>query len=184
MDIPFSDLEFVLLRRDHDLSSFRCQEAELSDFLMEDALSDQENRISVTRLAFFENRLVGYFTLVNDCLEVKALDESDGEPGYPYAKYPAIKIARLAVHDDYRGRNIGTNLLLKVLAITIRLSEYVGCRMITVDSKPDSIGFYRKFGFNPAHRKAQETVPLYIDYHRTLRELVSADSDLSRFMQE
>jgi GNAT superfamily N-acetyltransferase len=118
MIIPFSELEFIPLTKDHNLTSFRCQETELHDFLKENALKDQLNRISATRLVYYKGRLVGYFTLVNDCIEVKAIEESDGEPGYPYAKYPAIKIARLATHSDFERRGIGRNMLSKILIVS------------------------------------------------------------------
>ena len=50
--IPFEDLEFVLLNADHDLSGFHSSEPELNEFLKEDALVNQNNLISVTRLVF------------------------------------------------------------------------------------------------------------------------------------
>lgn len=181
MNIPFEDMDFEILHSGSNLSIFKCNEPDLYDFLTGDALSSQTKRLSVTRLAMYNNHVVGFFTLVNDCIEAKAIEESDGEPGYLYQKYPAIKIARLATHDDYRDRDVGTNLLLKILVITLRLSGYVGCRIMTVDSKPGAVGFYQKFGFKIALRNYKDTVPMYKDYHSSLMGMCSDISQLSQF---
>jgi len=174
-------MDFEILHSGSNLSIFKCNEPDLYDFLTGDALSSQTKRLSVTRLAMYNNHVVGFFTLVNDCIEAKAIEESDGEPGYLYQKYPAIKIARLATHDDYRDRDVGTNLLLKILVITLRLSGYVGCRIMTVDSKPGAVGFYQKFGFKIALRNYKDTVPMYKDYHSSLMGMCSDISQLSQF---
>ena len=181
MNIPFEDMDFEILHSGSNLSIFKCNEPDLYDFLTGDALSSQTKRLSVTRLAMYNDHVVGFFTLVNDCIEAKAIEESDGEPGYLYQKYPAIKIARLATHDDYRDRDVGTNLLLKILVITLRLSGYVGCRIMTVDSKPGAVGFYQKFGFKIALRNYKDTVPMYKDYHSSLLGMCSDISQLSQF---
>jgi len=47
----------------------------------------------------------------------------------------------------------------------------IGLRILTVDSKPDFVEFYEKFGFNRATRKNHETISLYSDFHRTLCEI-------------
>ena len=174
-------MDFEILHSGSNLSIFKCNEPDLYDFLTGDALSSQTKRLSVTRLAMYNDHVVGFFTLVNDCIEAKAIEESDGEPGYLYQKYPAIKIARLATHDDYRDRDVGTNMLLKILVITLRLSGYVGCRIMTVDSKPGAVGFYQKFGFEIALRNYKDTVPMYKDYHSSLMEEGSDLSQLSKF---
>ncbi len=69
-------------------------------------------------------------------------------------------------------------MLVKTVAIAMRLSRYVGCRMITVDSKPDSEGFYMKYGFQRAlMERKKDTVPLYRDFYRSYQE---AEQDMSR----
>ena len=64
----------------------------------------------------------------------------------PYREYPAIKIARLAVDKKYERRGVGRFLLLGAIGKTLKISDDVGCRFITVDSKQDSIRFYEKCG--------------------------------------
>ncbi|MDK2974914.1 MAG: hypothetical protein PWP08_1285 [Methanofollis sp.] len=169
--IPFDQLFFSLLDDDIDVSSFQCKEPDLTEFLIEDARANQAARLSVTRIVSYDGHVVGFFTLTNDCIIRKGISDEDGEEWYPYPHYPALKIARLATHQEYEGRGIGRAMLVKTMAIAMRLSCYVGCRMITVDSKPDSEGFYLKYGFQRAlMKKRKDTIPLYRDFYRSYQE--------------
>jgi hypothetical protein len=169
--IPFEDLEFVLLDADHDLSGFHSSEPGLDEFLQEDALVNQNNLISVTRLVFQDGNLVGYFTLINDSIEVRAVEECDREDSYHFRKYPALKIARLATHSDFERFGVGRSMLRKIFTISIKLSHYIGCRIITVDSKHRAVDFYKKFAFKQAIKSPGETVPLYLDLKNALMRI-------------
>jgi hypothetical protein len=130
--LPFEDLEFVLLNAGHDLSGFCSAEPELDEFLKEDALVNQNNLISVTRLVFWKGNLVGFFTLINDSIEVRTVEACDREEDYHFRKYPALKIARLATHSDYERFGIGRSMLEEDLCDLnfplplCRLSYYYG----------------------------------------------------------
>lgn len=169
--IPFEDLEFVLIRAGHDLSGFHSAEPELDEFLKEDALVSQDNLISVTRLVFWKGNLVGYFTLISDSIEVRAVEACDREESYHFRKYPALKIARLATHSDCERFGVGRSMLRKIFTIAITLSHYIGCRIITVDSKHSAVDFYKKFAFKQAIRTPGETVPLYLDLKNALQRI-------------
>ncbi len=129
-------------------------------------------------------RLVGYFTLVTDVIKKQELNDGDGDPEYTYSEYPALKIARLATHQEFERQGIGRSMLVKIYTIWIRFSEYIGCRIITVDAKPEAEGFYEKFSFHKAiidqkKLRGRDTVPLYIDIHRELTGV--KDRTLSEF---
>ena len=55
----------------HDLSNFKSYEKELKNFLIEDALNNQKQKLSVTFLWFYENKLIGYVTLLNDKINLE-----------------------------------------------------------------------------------------------------------------
>jgi hypothetical protein len=112
-DLSYPDIVFRTLDAYDNVSSFHSTEGELDDFLKEDALDNQANRLSVTFLATWNDTIVGYFTLVNDSIVAEAVDKSDREPSWEYRKYPAIKIARMARHRDFSGHGIGTVMLLE-----------------------------------------------------------------------
>jgi hypothetical protein len=168
--IEYQDLSFPFLTDTISLDSFSCSDSDLEEFLKEDVLTSQNNRLSATRLVCYQSGLVGYFTLVNDCIAVSSLLKDHGEPGYPYRKYPAIKIARLATHSDFIRRGVGTGMILKIFQMVLSLSAHSGCRIITVDSKKDALSFYLDLGFTQAISKSQEIIPLYLDFHRFVEE--------------
>ena len=166
-DLSYPDIVFRPLDAYDDVSLFHSTEGELDDFLKEDALDNQANRLSVTFLATWNDTIVGYFTLVNDSIVAEAVDKSDREPSWEYRKYPAIKIARMARHRDFSGHGIGTVMLLRVFIIVLHVSQFTGCRIITVDSKHGAVEWYRKNGFTRAQVKPRDdTIPLYMDFHR------------------
>lgn len=57
----------------HQINKFISYEKELVDFLVEDALKNQNKKISVTYLWFLKetNRLIGYITLLNDRINLE-----------------------------------------------------------------------------------------------------------------
>src|SRR3989338_9218134 len=55
----------------HDLSNFKSYEKELVNFLIEDALNNQMQKLSITFLWFYEKNLVGYETLLNDKINLE-----------------------------------------------------------------------------------------------------------------
>jgi GNAT superfamily N-acetyltransferase len=187
MSINFEDLTFLVLTADHlpILDTFKCKNSELKGFLIENAYRDQIERVSVTRLVFYDGILVGYFTLVTDVIKKIEIADGDGDPGFSHTTYPALKIARLATHNDYERQGIGRHMLMKIFAIWIQFSEYIGCRIITVDAKPEATEFYKKFDFheaivNPKKLIERDTVPLYIDIRKELDGL-RRDRTLTEF---
>lgn len=86
-----------------------------------------------------------------------------------YDNYPAIKIVRLAIDKSLQRKNLGSNLIKMVISIVKnKIMPHVGCRYISVDSKPDAIEFYKKMGFilldAPAN-KTNENPLLFLDMH-------------------
>jgi hypothetical protein len=107
----------------------------LNEFLLQDALPNQIEGLSATRIVTYNDIVAGFFTLVNDSITVLAVQETDRNPSYPYSKYPAIKIARFATHEELENHGIGTKMISKIYGIIYNISKHTGCRMITVDSK-------------------------------------------------
>ena len=174
--IPDSKLQTISLSKNHNLSSFSCLSQELTDFLKNDALIDQNNMISRTRLCFWNEELAGFFTLIADTIEAKAV--IDGLEHYEYRKYPGVKIARLAVDSRFERKGIGTYLLLAAIGKTLSVCESIGCRYILVDSKKDSIGFYQKNEFKLVEKyKDREFVPMYLNMQPIIAESGSLDFD-------
>ena len=71
--IESADIEIQKINDSHIsiLQGFKSYEKELVDFLIEDALNNQKQKLSVTFLWFYENNLVGYVTLLNDKINLE-----------------------------------------------------------------------------------------------------------------
>lgn len=98
-----------------------------------------------------DSTVLGYVSLM--CAEVK-LDSSyqlEDKPGADrYEFQPAVRIARLAVCDGWRGHDVkvGTRLLDTAIGVAIgSIQPHIGCRFLVLDAKKQSIGFYQKSGF-------------------------------------
>ena len=164
--VPYSDLQIFPLTEKYELSSFNSVSAELNDFLINDALEDQENMISRTYLVFWKENFVGFVTLIADTIGVQLIHESERVDGYEYTKYPAIKIGRFAVDRSYERMGIGRFLLLASIGKAISISKEIGCRYITVDSKRGSIDFYKKHNFMEVEGHGSDDFPkLYLNMY-------------------
>lgn len=111
-------MNLVRLTPDYELTSFDCGDDQLNKFLFEDAKPSLELRIANTFILEDDGRIVAYFCLLNDKVgkdeiigsrwkRIKANFPKDKQ----FRSYPTIKIGRFAVSVDYRGRNIGTELM-------------------------------------------------------------------------
>ncbi|GEM_PF-840267 len=206
--IPFDDISFEALKSSHNhlLPRFRCDNADLEEYLNEDALTDQNHRISSTFLAIWRTHLVGYFTLTNDCIDKAIVQKKDGEKGYRYRSYPSLKIARLATSELFKGHDIGTHMVSVAYIAYGQISQVSGCRLITVDAKTSSVGFYEKIGFKKVRGKPRkyksycnscflcglaecvydddddkDIVMMYIDYHQVLMDNSKPLKNLGNF---
>jgi GNAT superfamily N-acetyltransferase len=167
MKIGINHLRFSLLSDDSEIGSFACSDEDLNSFLKDDAKKYQQERMARTYLTHYKTNLVGYFTLVNDNISTREVEEEDRQNWFLHSKYPAIKIARLATCSVFERRGIGRNMLKMSVNIALQnISQYSGCRIITVDSKKDALEFYRKYGWRIAIRKRGDTIPLYRDFYK------------------
>lgn len=165
------DITIEKIHDEHSLENFRSYEKELVDFLIEDALNNQKQKLSVTFLWFYGDKLVGYVTLLNDKINLEGnLKEFFRERDIHYKSLPALKIGRLCVHDDFLRRGIGRLMVLFAIKQANEISDNkAGCRFITLDAKRnkkrelDSIHFYKKIGFELLKERNKGTTPMYLD---------------------
>jgi GNAT superfamily N-acetyltransferase len=176
---------FVLARLDPDagIVPFDCGDADLNDFLVNDAAKYQKERLAVTHLlalpAGETTEIAGYFCLLTDKL---VFDPSDGEQRKVWRifnkrnkihfnkhrkTYPAVKIGRLAVAKSFSGKGLGSLLIDHIVAMVIAMDN-VGCRFITVDAYKNAFDFYLKNSFNylSDDDKNEQTRLMYFDIKR------------------
>lgn len=145
----------------------------LKIFLKKHAHRFQNTSLARTYGAFNAStqKAIGYVTLVCGEVVVQNGDENlvdDAEYRYPH--YPAVKIARLAIHSGHRGNGLGrvlVDLSLGVAKDTI--CPAVGCRFLMVDSKREAVDFYVKCGFtllDTAANKERDEPVMFVDLHK------------------
>ena len=73
MDIEYikQNYKFETLTEKHDLSGFECDSDDLNDFLKNDALQQQENKLNLTKLIICDGEIVGYVSLLTDTIPLK-----------------------------------------------------------------------------------------------------------------
>jgi len=171
--ISHTELRIASLGTGDNLDSFGSASEELNDFLKSDAVQAQNDMISRTYLCFWNEDLAAFVTLTTDTIGYNLIDSCDGIDGYAYQKYPAIKIARLAVDDRYKRRGIGQNLLLWAVGKAYEISKQIGCRYITVDAKRESIDFYLKYEFKIIKKYInRDFPPMYFNLY-TFKKIAS-----------
>ena len=165
------EIRIEKLSKEHNISNFQCYEVELVKFLHEDALDNQEKRISMTYLWFLKetNKLIGYFTLLNDKITLEGnLKKFFNDKDINYSTLPSLKIARLAVDDRFLRRGIGSLMI----EYTVRRAKFIsikiaGCRFVTVDAKKNSIPFYLKNEFK-IFKEEKDTIFMHLDVTRQI----------------
>ena len=169
--ISKDDVTYIRLEKDEDIRGFSCSEPLLNAFLYEDASDDAENKYSVTHLVKYNNEIVGFFTLVNDTINVDLLND-ECYSDYPYRKMPAVKIARLATDERYVHRGVGSLMLRQIFIYVDVIASLSGCRVITVDAKKEALGFYRRYAFRDVRSKSNlQYIPMYLDFKFLLEEM-------------
>ncbi len=170
--IKLEDIHIEMINLSHNVNHFKSYEQELVDFLIEDALDNQQKKISTTYLWFYQPRkeLLGYVTALADAINLEGeLKEYFRQAGIFYRSLPALKIGRLCVSDDYLGRGIGTLMIEFIIILAEKIGKDIGLRFVTTDAKrnlnpkKESIHFYKKFGFEILKQREKGALPMYKD---------------------
>ena len=130
----------------HDLVLFQCGEPELDDWLKHKARHNEESGASRTYVVCIGRQVVGYYALA-----AGAAAHRDA-PGRVKRNMPnpvpVMVIGRLAIDLSFRGRGIGSALLLDAVLRTVQAAEIAGIRAILVHAISENAKrFYEKLGF-------------------------------------
>lgn len=127
-----------------DFSGFSCGNEpwnDLADFLLNDALDQQENRHNRTYLFYADDKPAAYVTVSADSIKREKIPA-------PYGNISTVLIGRLAV--DTRFQGIGIAQMIMAWVRSRATSLWLGCRFIAVHVEPENtraIHFYSKQGF-------------------------------------
>jgi len=135
--------------RHHDHGQFACGHAELDEYLKRYARQSMRHHLAQVYVAEGENgRVLGYYTLSAASLRYDELP-NDLARQLPKHPVPAVLIGRMASDRTARaaGLKVGSRLLIHALRQTLQAAATIGVQCVIVDSKPQAVGFYLRFGF-------------------------------------
>lgn len=147
----------VPLNPEADRSGFECGVEPLDRYFRTQVSQDIKRRVTACFTALDANgRVAGYYTLASASILLSDLAENLDKKLPRYPNVPAVRMGRLAVDQDYRGKGLGAALLADALrrAATAEIAAYA----FLVDAKDEAAAdFYSHHGF-----VATEGHPLFL----------------------
>ena len=173
-DNPHGQERLIRLTPGYAIKDFDCEDCDLNDFLLNESQNFANQLLAVTYILENDRETIAFFSVLNDKISIKEI----GHPSiwalvgsiFPSAKglrsYPAVKIGRLAVNKNHKGKDIGTSII-SYLIDSFLTKNKTGCRFITVDAYCKSLGFYEKNGFRylTEKDKGKDTRLMYLDLY-------------------
>lgn len=152
---------FETLTSAHNLSDFSCESEDLTNFLINDALNQQKDKLNLTKLIMCDGEIIGFVSLLTDTIEIKKIRDEKTKKDIKghlntidyqignNKQLPAIKIGRFAIKDKYSGKGLGTEFFGTIMYNLNQLSkEYVGFRFVVVEGYARAYPLYvDKFNF-------------------------------------
>lgn len=130
-----------------DRKSFTSGTVALDQYFQQQVTQDIRRRVTACFVALSnEGRVAGYYTLATAGLLLTDLPAELAKKLPRYPSLPTVRMGRLAVDQEFKGRGLGGALLADALERSIR-SEITAYAMV-VDAKDDSATrFYLHHGF-------------------------------------
>ena len=152
MDIEYIKENYIFetLNENHNLNDFECESEDLTDFLKEDALHQQNLNLNITHLVICEGIIIGYVSILTDAMKLKILEDETAKKEIcaelnisENNMIPAIKIGRFAIDKRYANKGLGSHVFRNVLLSILDISQnIVGLRFITVEAYASAFNFY------------------------------------------
>jgi len=165
------EFTFAPLAPAYDRTGFSCGVAPLDRYFRELATQDIRRRVSNCFVALDPaGKVVGYYTFAATSLPLPDLAPEHARNLPRYSALPAVLIGRLAVDQAFRGRGLGSAMIVDAIGRAMRAEPAIFA--LIVDAKDDAArGFYEHLGF---HRFASRPMALYLPIAEAARRLGSA----------
>lgn len=161
------------------IESFSCSIDEYNTFLREEALPFQSFLITNTYLLIEResHEIVAYISLIADSLKLSSSEKDSSK--FPFQTIPAMKIAKLAVDRQFKGKynHVGTFMIDIAESIAVESNNKgMACRFITVDADVEHdenvCDFYQKNGFinndHKEYKKRSKTISMRRDLYKPI----------------
>lgn len=140
-------IDVRLLGETDNRSSFQSGDEQLDLFFRRYAGQNQfRHHIGSTYVAVEGSAILGFATVTVGHVEIENLPLSLRKklPDYPL---PILRLARLAVGRNARGKGVGAQLMRTVFSVAIELREKLGCVGVVADAKRGAENYYSRYGF-------------------------------------
>lgn len=133
------------------LEKFSCGDPGLDSFLNVEAKDYAEHAITNTIVAFADGfePPVAFISLAAHTIRLSSFEL--GELGLPFqcnfSSFPAVRITKLATHEDWQSKGVGARIIELVEGLAFQ--GYAAARLLTVDAvnRDRTVKFYEKVGF-------------------------------------
>ena len=154
MSIEFGKLSFKILSESDYLKDFSCGETRYDNFITNEALEHQIEKLGTTYLFYCKDECVGYVTIAMGDLNkakhtrLKGMTQHDNIPG--------LFLAQMARSKQYEGKGLGSHLVHWVIARAYTISQEIGCRIVFLECEDKLVDFYKKNGYEPIPRRRKD----------------------------
>ncbi len=122
---------------------------DLKFFLQREALRFHKCNVAKTYVIVNSEKIpnvLAYISLMCSVIKTAEMGEEDHPDdlvSYSYVDFPAVKLARLAVHKDIRSHGLGKMLVNFAISVARdSIMPNIGCRFLVVDAKQDAVVYY------------------------------------------
>lgn len=182
---PEGDIEIIELGDSTSvfIQDFFSEIPEIEKFLKEDALAQLKEGVNRTFLWMSRNqkKLLGYITICVDAINLDRVQKDELiKKNIRYKALPALKIGRMGVNKEFRGKGIGTLMIAFTTKRALDIHKKAACRFITLDAKNDEkipehlkpLRFYTRNGFQVLKTKQKDNV---IHMYKDLIEIIKIE---------
>ena len=162
----FEDIEVYslakALQENINLSDFRCEKQNFSDYLLSIAVDDDKNNVAkVWLFVTHDKKVVGYVTLIMSQLSTTFHPKLSKSTSHRFV--PGLLISEMATHIDYTGMGLGRLMIEWAVSIAFDLARYAACRLIIVEAEPDKVEVYRHWGFEPIEDFEEKRYTMFLE---------------------
>ena len=149
------------LNSTHVLQDFDCQKSFINNYLINDALTWQDEGYNACWLLLNEEFLVGFFTLSPKTIDKRSFSEEKRE-GLP-ANVPVLLLGMMGIDKKFQGKGYSGALLIEPMKIFYQLSAKQGGIGILLEPlDDDSERFFVKYGFTILEKKIKKQTKLLL----------------------
>ena len=145
MSAPF---RIEALTSQHDRSTFDCGSEPLNRYFRQQVTQDARRRVTACFVAVEQGRevLASYYTVASSSVPLTDLPEEVTKKLPRYPSVPAVRMGRLAVDQQFRGKGLGAAMLADALQRSVKAE--IAAYTLVVDAKDEqAAAFYRHHGF-------------------------------------